>query len=120
MNIFYKVKTGFARDEFLSIPENELAKAIYAHLFGTIFVHSKGTLSGKLIQRIDPDYHRALGLNFDYELKGEDMRSLPTGFKHNAITAIGEAENKVKETKTLGSSRLGLSTATLDNKKERE
>lgn len=93
---YFKVKTGFARDEFLSIPETELAKATYAHIHGTVFVHSMGSISGKLIQRIDPDYHRELGLNFDYELRGEDLRSLPKGFEMNARKSIEIAHKKVE------------------------
>lgn len=91
---FYKIKTGYARDEFLSIPETELAKAVYAHVHGTVFVHSMGTLSGKLIQRIDPDYHRQLNFNFEYELKGEDFRELPAGFREEALLAINVATQK--------------------------
>lgn len=91
---YYKIKTGYARDEFLSIPETELAKAIYSHVHGTVFVHSAGTLSGKLIQRIDPDYHRELGFNFEYELRGEDFRYLPAGFKEEALREIEVATKK--------------------------
>lgn len=94
MTTFFKIKTGFARDEFISIPQSELAKAVYAHVHGTVFVHSMGTISGTLIQRIDPDYHRELGINFEYELKAEDMRYLPKGFKEEALTAISEATQK--------------------------
>lgn len=73
---YYKVKYGFGKDDFYSIDETELKKAISAQVNGSILICEEGTISGNNIMSIMPDYNRVLGLNRDYQLTGEDYDQL--------------------------------------------
>jgi hypothetical protein len=73
---YFRIKYGYGKNEFFSVPETDVAKAMYAMTRGTIFSCSSGTVAGKSIIAITPDYHRFLGVNPDYELQGEDFRQI--------------------------------------------
>lgn len=73
---YFKVKFGFGPDEFLSVDETELPMALRAHISGKKGMFKEGSISGDKIIAITPDFNRALGLNRDYALKGEDYREL--------------------------------------------
>lgn len=73
---YYRVKFGFGKDDFYSVGEDELPKAIRAQVNGSIFVCEEGTVAGNNIMSIAPDYNRALGVNRDYSLTGEDYDRL--------------------------------------------
>lgn len=74
---YYRVKYGYGKDEFYSVEESELAKAIKAQGDSSIFICSEGTISGNNIMAIMPDYNRALGYKRDYAMTGEDYDELP-------------------------------------------
>lgn len=76
---YYRVKWGYGADDFYSVSENEVGRAIKAQGEGTVFACSEGTISGNNIMAIMPDYNRALGYNRDYHLTGEDYAELPSG-----------------------------------------
>ena len=78
---YYRVKYGFGKDDFYSVDENELPKALRAQVNGTILVCSEGTIGGNNIMAIQPDYNRLLGYNRDYSLTGEDYAELPANAK---------------------------------------
>ncbi len=61
---YFRVKFGFDKNDFYSIDENDLPKALRAQVNGTIFVCDEGTIS--------PDYNRKMGYKRDYALTGED------------------------------------------------
>lgn len=73
---YYRVKYGYGKDDFYSIPEEDLAKAMRAQANGTILICDEGTIAGNNIMGISPDYNRALGVNRDYALTGEDYNEL--------------------------------------------
>lgn len=72
----YRVKYGYGKDDFYSILETDLEKAMRAQISGTVFVCEEGTIAGNNIMQIVPDYQRLLGLNRDYELNHEDYQEL--------------------------------------------
>lgn len=68
----FRVYFGYGKDDFYSIPETELAKAINAQLTGKVALLEAGTISGNEIKRIQPDYQRIMGYNRDHQLGSED------------------------------------------------
>lgn len=69
---YYKVKTGYKADEFVSIDETELQKAIAAQITGAVAFLGGSSISGNSIMTITPDWNRVMGWNPDYHLMGED------------------------------------------------
>lgn len=90
---YYRVKYGYGADEFYSVDETEVGKAIQAQGGGTIFACSEGTISGNNIMAIMPDYNRALGYNRDYRLTGEDYKELPRGTQNEHTQFLEETKN---------------------------
>lgn len=72
----FKVKFGYGANDFYSIPETELDKALRAQINGTIFVCEEGTIAGNNIMAIHPDYNTLMGYNRDYQLTGEDYQEV--------------------------------------------
>lgn len=68
---FFKVWYGY--DKSFQIDEDELARALYAHMTGKKVFLKNFSLNGNLIGLIEPDYHRAMGFNDEYKLRGEDF-----------------------------------------------
>ncbi len=72
--LYYKVKTGFGADDYISIDETELKTAFKAQASGKIAVFNQGSIAGNHIISILPDYNRIMGWNRDYKLTGEDYQ----------------------------------------------
>ena len=68
----FRVKWGYKDDEFFSIDETELSKALRAQIKGTVAQFNEGSLSGNNIIAILPDYQRDMGWHRDHLLAGED------------------------------------------------
>jgi hypothetical protein len=68
----YRVLCGYGKDDFISIDETELRKAIIAQGTGRVVLLNEGSIAGNEIKRIVPDYQRDMGWNRDYTLNGED------------------------------------------------
>lgn len=89
---YYRVVHGYGKQDFYSIPETDVAKALRAQVNGTVFLCDEGSVSGNEIKSIKPDYNRAMGFNRDYVLNGEDYEQLGT-------KTIREHQNFLAETK---------------------
>ncbi len=91
---YYRVKFGYGADDFYSVDESEVGRAIKAQGEGTVFACSEGTISGNNIMAIMPDYNRALGLNRDYHLTGEDYSELPAGAQRDHTEFLEETKRE--------------------------
>lgn len=74
--MYFKIKTGYGADDFISADETEVRSAINAQITGKVAVCREGTISGNHIISITPDYNRLMGYNRDYALKGEDYDAI--------------------------------------------
>lgn len=76
-NRWFRVKYGYNINEFISIPEEYLAKAIYSKQKQTLFSFDDRIIDGKEIKNITPDYHKHTGWNSWYEPKdAEDFKQI--------------------------------------------
>jgi hypothetical protein len=73
---YYKVQKGYGVDDYISIDETELRKAIIAQVKGQVAIFKEGTVSGNSIMSIIPDWNRTMGYNRDYKLTGEDYQHI--------------------------------------------
>lgn len=69
---WFRVKYGYSVGEFISIPEEYLAKAIYSKQKQTLFSFNDRIIDGKEIKNIVPDYHKYTGWNSWYEPKDSE------------------------------------------------
>ncbi len=69
---YFRVYFGFGKDDFLSIPQTELPKAINAQVTGKVALLESGSIAGNNIHRIVPDYQREMGYHRDYQLASDD------------------------------------------------
>lgn len=75
MNYYYKIQFGYGKDEYITITQDELHKAVALFVKGNgRGVFKTGAVRGQDIIRIVPDWHKAMGWNgthqmdtFDYE-----------------------------------------------------
>ncbi len=72
--LYFRVWLGY--EKFISITDDELEKALAAHISGGIALLGNGSVSGKSISLIEPDYHRAMGYNEGYKLTPEDWKQI--------------------------------------------
>lgn len=94
---YYRVQYGYGKDEFYSIPETEVSKAMRAQVKGTVFICEEGTAAGNSILTIKPDYNRLLGYNRDHQMTGEDYDELPRDAKHEHMQLLKEEQIKAFE-----------------------
>lgn len=94
MKKYYRVQYGYDRDQFLSIPEEDLASAVRAQVTGMVFISSETgeTRSGNTIQGVKPDWQRMLGLNPEHKLTGEDYLLLSDGTVGECRDALIQAK----------------------------
>lgn len=77
MKRYWRVKYGFNLDERVSIPEEELEKAIYARYKGIPVKLGENYINGSNIISISPDYHKYTGWYPSYEPKeAEDFKQI--------------------------------------------
>lgn len=85
---YFRVYFGWGKDDFISIPETDLKKAIKAQITGQVALLETGSLSGNEIKRIIPDYQREMGWNRDYDLGYEDYKQIGSTRKEYEDTFI--------------------------------
>lgn len=74
---WFRVKYGYGNSEFISVPEEYLAKAIYSKQKQSLFSFNDRIIDGKEIKTIVPDYHKYTGWNEWYEPKdAEDFKQI--------------------------------------------
>lgn len=94
---YYKVKYGFGATEYVSITQDELPKAIYAHINGTPVILKGQSISGKHIIYIKPDFHKYTGWNDAYEPKdSEDFRQIQRDCPPELDKVQALAEDRVR------------------------
>lgn len=110
----FKVKTGFNAEDFISIQEDELEKAIYAQITGSVAIFKGSTVRGTMIQSITPDIHMKMGWNQGYKLGPEDMAEVG-GKLATEQALIGKAKDNVQAYIASGRTDLiGKSPLTLE------
>lgn len=92
---YFRVIYGYGKDDFFSIEESDLLRAMRAQVHGTIFACDEGTRAGNDIKGIQPDYNRILGVNRDHQLTGEDYRLLGSQVVKDHRMAIQGAKIEV-------------------------
>lgn len=81
MKKYFKIKIGYGKDDFISIDETQLEKALNAQITGKIAIFPEGSVSGNSIISITPDYHQALGFRHDAEINEKDYAHLEPEYK---------------------------------------
>lgn len=72
MQKYFKVKYGYDVMDFISIPEEELPRAIKAWQQGMIYEYDGSMVKGSEIKTITPHYQKYTGWNESYEPKDSD------------------------------------------------
>lgn len=74
---YFRIKYGYSASEFISIPEEYLAKAIYSFQKQTLFSFNDKIINGKEIKTITPNFHIHTGWNEWFEPKdAEDFKQI--------------------------------------------
>lgn len=82
--IYYKVKIGYSTEEYISIGEEDLPKAMRAMVRGGVAIFNEGAIAGDRIIMIVPDWNRIIGRRHDNRIDGEDWARLPADVKERA------------------------------------
>ena len=74
---YYKVKLGYNEDDYISVSETELPKAITLFLEGTgRGLFDDGAIRGQDIMRIRPDWHKLRGWNRSWKMQDSDYADI--------------------------------------------
>jgi hypothetical protein len=97
MKPYFKVRIGYAPEDFISIGKDDLEKAQWAFETEAKVVFSDGqSVRGKDIITIVPDYNRMMNWNFNYRITAEDMTDVKR--QVGDVTAyITQATNNVHQ-----------------------
>jgi hypothetical protein len=93
---YYRVKTGYGKDDFISIDETELSKALRAQIKGSVAVFAEGSVSGNSILTITPDYQRMMGWNRNYSLTGEDYDEIGKALPRECMNLIVATQEELR------------------------
>ena len=103
---YYRVKIGFGKDDFISIDETELQRAIIASGTGRMALFKEGTVAGNHIISIIPDYQRALGYSREYTLSSEDYVELGKERQNEYSVSFADACREADKLGTFGEKKL--------------
>lgn len=106
---YWRVQIGYSSDNFISVDEAELGTALRAQITGKVGIFKEGTVTGRNIMSITPDYNRMLGYARDYKLMGEDYERLGSKkleehrkYLENIKTSINKELGSAREVPLLG------------------
>jgi hypothetical protein len=101
MKKYYKVCRGWGED-FVSIEEKDLPRAIIAQLTGSVLL-AGGTIAGNKIEMIVPDYHKTMGWNYAHRLEPDDYAEIKNtvGNMQNIIGIVSAKIKYLGETKQM-------------------
>lgn len=102
---YFKVKTGFKEEDFISINENELEAALYAFMTDSKVIFKNGATTGKNIMEIKEDWHKAMGWNTGYRLQPEDFEQINRECK-NYRGLLAKAKENVQHLIRSGKTEL--------------
>ena len=95
---YFRVKYGFGATEYAVITQDDLSRAIYAQLNGTVVLLNGLSVNGKHIIYIKPDVHRYTGWNEGYEPKdADDFRQIQRDVPKEIETVQLLAEGRVRD-----------------------
>lgn len=92
---YFKVKTGYDVNDFISVDETELASAIRAQVTGKVAIFNAGTVSGNNIIGIVPDFNRLMGWNRGYVMTGEDYNEIGSNTAESYTKLFENTKNEV-------------------------
>lgn len=93
---YYRVKYGYGKDDFYSVDEDEMPKALAAQITGKVAILKEGTIAGNSIISIKPDYNRLMGYNREYELTSEDYKEIGRQNIEEHEALLGEAKAQLQ------------------------
>jgi len=102
---YYRVKIGYGKDDFISVDETELERAIFAQGSGKVGVFKEGTVGGNHIMAIIPDYQRLMGWGRDYQLTGEDYDYVGKKERREHENFLIETKHKIEQIDGLTETR---------------
>ena len=72
--IYFRVTTGFGKEEFVRIDQDDYIKCVNAQVTGKVAILKSGeTLSGSVILRVKPDWIRMVGYSDINEVPNYDL-----------------------------------------------
>ena len=76
-NLYFKVKFGYGKKDFIVVDENEVQRAVYAMYADKPIQLAESFIRGSNILSITPNYHSYTGWNESYEPKEpEDFKQI--------------------------------------------
>lgn len=93
---YFKIKTGYGDQDFISIDETELEAAVYAFLTDAKGMFKNGAVNGKNIMSITEDWHREFGWNYTYKLGPDDWEQINREATPKYRGIIQEAKDRVQ------------------------
>lgn len=107
----FRVKIGFGKDEFISIDETELRKALIGQIRGrdAVVIFNEGSVTGNSILHVTPDFNRDLGYARDYILNAEDYGQIGAAKVDEYRTLMGNAKTEAYGQLGAGGDKLLLS-----------
>lgn len=93
---YFKVKIGYSADEFVSIDETELEKAVYAFASESKAIFKNGVVRGKDIIGITEDWNKAMGWNPLHKMTTEDFADVNRRIGSDYKGVIAAAKDRVQ------------------------